>query len=610
MKNKKLAKLSAVLIAALMVVVVLLATACTDHLDGLVIIRPDDSTSGAWNMLFGTDTTAQMRVGTDPENARGHAFEWSSSAPSVATVSDTGLVTALAIGTTTITLRAPDNDPIRQATVVVNVNTPVTGINVQQVAGATPHVFFTDETATQTVNFTTNTAERLTQRVGRYYYFTSILTPTGAPPAGAGNTEHRDWRSSDTAVANVVVGGEVNPAAGAVTGLGNVRVEFVGVGEVDIIVATRVSNQTRTLRFNVIPAVAGAISTPSDWLAMNDNLEGDFHLEHDLDLSGFTWDPDHLIGNTGSGDAYAFRGNLDGRGYTLGTGYVSIGTGAAPIWNVALFRRAVGSTFENININASTWFSAGGMSAVLLSSGQDVTIRNVAITSSGLWGYAIVRMNDDNPAALAGTLVGDSVVENVFVNVNSVRPLFANLVNIVGSDVTFTNVFTTGNAFVGTGIHEGTANTTITDNRLWPGSWAWDQLPEDIRPGGATRPVHPDPVEGGAFGGWPGGYAWGVGAAFGEFVENHRDLALELFSGRDAEGEPTLTRVVAGGFVPARHFLSGTPASMTNVYGFYTVDAADYATQMNALVTSTASHSVVRWTIGANGLPQLGRVSA
>jgi hypothetical protein len=63
-----------------------------------------------------------------PENATNKAVAWSSSNTAVATVSDTGLVTAIAAGTATITVRT--NDGSRTATATVTVPAGSLGINI------------------------------------------------------------------------------------------------------------------------------------------------------------------------------------------------------------------------------------------------------------------------------------------------------------------------------------------------------------------------------------------------------------------------------------------------------------------------------------------------
>jgi len=66
-----------------------------------------------------------------PTNASNQNVTWSSSVPSVATVSN-GLVTALSIGTTTITVTTQDGNHTTQCVVTVTAAVSVTGVNLNQ----------------------------------------------------------------------------------------------------------------------------------------------------------------------------------------------------------------------------------------------------------------------------------------------------------------------------------------------------------------------------------------------------------------------------------------------------------------------------------------------
>lgn len=72
----------------------------------------------------------QLQVTISPEEASDHKVIYSSSNPNVATIDDKGVIHALTSGTTTITVKAQENSV--QASIEINVFSPVTGISIDQ----------------------------------------------------------------------------------------------------------------------------------------------------------------------------------------------------------------------------------------------------------------------------------------------------------------------------------------------------------------------------------------------------------------------------------------------------------------------------------------------
>ena len=117
--------------------------------------------------------TLQLTATVTPDNATNKSVTWTSSNTAVATVSSTGLVTAVANGTATITATTADgSNKTATCTVTVNIPVPVTGI---------------------TLNKTTAT---LTSK-GPTLQLSATVTPSNA------TNKSVTWTSSNTAVATV-----------------------------------------------------------------------------------------------------------------------------------------------------------------------------------------------------------------------------------------------------------------------------------------------------------------------------------------------------------------------------------------------------------------------
>ena len=135
----------------------------------------------ATSATVGIGTTKQLTATITPANATNQNKTWASSNTSVATVSSTGLVTAIAGGTATITVTTVDGSKTASCVVTVSTNVAVTGVAVSPA------------TATVAVNGTQQ------------------ITPTVAPTNATNKTV--TYSSSNTAVATVSATGLVTAVA-------------------------------------------------------------------------------------------------------------------------------------------------------------------------------------------------------------------------------------------------------------------------------------------------------------------------------------------------------------------------------------------------------------
>ena len=169
------------------------------------------------------DADVQLNVTVKPDNATNADVDWSSSDQSVATVDGSGLVTAVADGTATITAKAGDK-------------TAECKVTVSKKAGSISYT-------TTAVNKTDGDAA-----------FTNTLTKTGDGTVS--------YASSNTAVATV------NASTGEVT--------IVGAGETTITATVTDSDTytyaTKTATFTVTVAAPGALTKPNDYSNGGDPL--------------------------------------------------------------------------------------------------------------------------------------------------------------------------------------------------------------------------------------------------------------------------------------------------------------------------------------------------
>ena len=151
------------------------------------VIPVTEVTLDKTSVTLNVDQTQQLSATVQPTNATNKNVTWSSSNTSVATVSSSGLITAKAAGTTTVTVTTEDGS--KKATCAVTVNTPV--IPVTEVT--------LDKTS---VTLNVNATEQLS----------ATVQPTNA------TNKNVSWSSSNASVATVSSSGLVTAkAAGTAT---------------------------------------------------------------------------------------------------------------------------------------------------------------------------------------------------------------------------------------------------------------------------------------------------------------------------------------------------------------------------------------------------------
>ena len=132
------------------------------------------------SLTMNVGNTQTLTATVTPSDATDKSVTWSSSNTSVATVSASGVVTAKAAGSATITVTT--NDGAKTATCAVTVNVPVTGVSL-------------DKTS-------------LTMNVGDTQSLTATVTPSNAADKSV------TWSSSNTSVATVSSSGVVTAKGG------------------------------------------------------------------------------------------------------------------------------------------------------------------------------------------------------------------------------------------------------------------------------------------------------------------------------------------------------------------------------------------------------------
>lgn len=123
--------------------------------------------------------TAQLHVLISPDNAVEPGLKWSSSAPAVASVSSSGLVTAQDNGTAEISVSTADG--VKTASATVTVTTPVTGISLD--------------------------TSKLGLKSGQSVQLTATVTP------GSASNQQITWSTSNPEVATVAQSGQVTAKA-------------------------------------------------------------------------------------------------------------------------------------------------------------------------------------------------------------------------------------------------------------------------------------------------------------------------------------------------------------------------------------------------------------
>jgi len=165
-------------------------------------------------LIVGSKETLTAQI--DPANATNKNVTWSSSAPAVATVDTSGLVTAVATGSATITVTTEDGGfTATCAVTVTTVSVPVTGVKLDK--------------------------DTLTLSIGGKETLTAQIDPANATNKAV------TWSSSNTAIATVDANGVVTAVAS---------------GTATITVTTADGGFTATCTVTVIEAEARIGSTP------------------------------------------------------------------------------------------------------------------------------------------------------------------------------------------------------------------------------------------------------------------------------------------------------------------------------------------------------------
>nr|WP_295680528.1 Ig-like domain-containing protein [uncultured Lachnoclostridium sp.] len=168
--------------------------------------------------------TFRLTYTVKPADSHNAAVTWISTNTSVATVDSTGLVTARAVGSTTIILKTIDGGYL--ATCIVNVSRTATAVKLD--------------------------VTKLTLNVGDYYYFQTTLTPADS------NEKNLSWESSDKSVATVSKNGKITAK---------------GAGQCIILVKTK-SGSTGYCSVTVLQPTTGIkLSSKEETIRVGDVLE-------------------------------------------------------------------------------------------------------------------------------------------------------------------------------------------------------------------------------------------------------------------------------------------------------------------------------------------------
>lgn len=170
-------------------------------------------------VTIGLGTTQQLNATIAPANATNQNVTWTSSNTSVATVNASGLVSAVAAGTATITVKTVDGN--KTATSAITVSTiPVSSVAVSPTSASL--------------------------YAGNTQQLTATISPTNA------TNKNVTWASSNTAIATV-------NSAGLVTA--------VAAGSATITATTQDGNKTSSAAINVNPNTSFTVNfyKPSNW---------------------------------------------------------------------------------------------------------------------------------------------------------------------------------------------------------------------------------------------------------------------------------------------------------------------------------------------------------
>ncbi|QLG46865.1 Ig-like domain-containing protein [Costertonia aggregata] len=198
--------------------------------------------------------TAQLDAEITPSNATNTGVVWSSSDTSVATVSASGLVTAVSVGSATITATSDENNAISDTSVVTvtALTVPVTGINV------TPA--------------TTSIVEGATAQLD------AEITPSNATNTGV------VWSSSDTSVATVSANGLVTAVSEGAATITATSDENNAISDTSVVTVTT-SNIDPTATNDSYTVIENSSGNIFDVLANDNDPDGNNNLLRILSVS-------------------------------------------------------------------------------------------------------------------------------------------------------------------------------------------------------------------------------------------------------------------------------------------------------------------------------------
>jgi len=182
------------------------------------------------NPILTMGSTLRLVATVYPSNASTINLTWSSSAPEVAMVSDSGLVSAVGVGTAVITAKTGSDKTATCTVEVRDLSVPVTGIDLNM--------------------------DSATLKVGDFLVLTAAIRPENA------TNKQINWASSDRSVATVNTAGEITA---------------VGTGTTTITASTSDGNITAQCQIEVVMDEASIegleLNTKSQYLKVGGNAK-------------------------------------------------------------------------------------------------------------------------------------------------------------------------------------------------------------------------------------------------------------------------------------------------------------------------------------------------
>jgi uncharacterized protein YjdB len=348
--------------------------------------------SGTAVITVGTTTTLSSTTGT--------SVSWSSSTPSVATVNaTTGVVTGLAVGTSTITYTIGSGCSATRV-VTVNASTALGAISGPSTVCIGASVTFTNATSggawtsanglIATVDGTTGVvtgvaagSTRITYTVGAAFV-TKIITVNALPAASGGykiacvglttqltNASGGVWSSSDTFIAKTTVGGTNAVITGVAPGTANITYTKTTTGCYDVTVVT------------VNPVPPAITGTQNVCVGLQTTLANT--------LAGGSWSSSNTAyANVGSANGIVTAGSYAGQAtihYSFGANCkVSLVVTVRQVPNVISGPtvRCIGSVASYTSTTTGGTWSSSNTSAATIVSGSAATIASVQGIGAGV----------------------------------------------------------------------------------------------------------------------------------------------------------------------------------------------------------------------------------